>query len=100
MNKDSINNDNVNNFHEKNENKNSEEKNLIDLCSSDEEKPFNDKKQSITYKCDLNEYSPCNHIGKCTLENCVCLKTRGSCEKFCFCYNECKFSFKGCINIW
>lgn len=42
-------------------------------------------------------YTPCNHKGKCTKENCSCLQTRGNCEKFCFCSSiKCEYAYKGC----
>lgn len=42
------------------------------------------------------EYEPCNHVGPCEINNCICLKNSGFCEKFCACLRECKHRFQGC----
>ncbi len=50
-----------------------------------------------TYKLNVNEYKPClHHDGVCTFENCLCIKIRGSCEKFCSCRGYCKNEYPGC----
>ena len=53
-------------------------------------------RNNLTYKISQNDYIPCDHDGKCTTENCDCIKIRGACEKFCICYKSCKSSYQGC----
>ncbi len=64
-----------------------------DISFSKESKEIN---SNFNYKFDINEYIPCNHIGECTIENCLCIRERGCCEKFCFCFPSCKYVHKGC----
>lgn len=48
----------------------------------------------------INDYNPCQaHEGACTQENCVCLKLRSACEKFCFCSGRCKSEYPGCFCV-
>lgn len=51
---------------------------------------------NFNYKSEINEYTPCNHAGRCSAENCACIRERGCCEKFCFCFPSCKNAHTGC----
>ena len=42
------------------------------------------------------EYEPCDHIGICTISNCICVQNSGFCEKFCACTRGCRHRFQGC----
>lgn len=44
----------------------------------------------------LRDYTPCDHDGPCTMENCLCIQSGSFCEKFCQCPGSCDARYRGC----
>lgn len=93
-----------NNLSDSDHNKSNLKNTSLDSSSSDLSSSLSETQEMLkkpihsnfNYKCDINEYTPCSHTGKCTQENCDCIKIRGCCEKFCFCYPLCEYCYNGC----
>lgn len=92
-----------------------EKEEISSACIRPKKKPFKRPKNLITGKENSlmkkglrSDYSPCNHEGPCTFNNCTCKQNGLYCEKFCNCYSPrvngsrmheadwCTNSFRGC----